>query len=341
MKCDKNEAFPELVEKKYWKEVLNLLGGRRGNANNVGNDSVVTDVIEHNALYAIFGYKGITYKTKDERVKGQYKSASNDYTSIREIPFDAIPRDKTIMLGGTLATHKCEQCHGKGEVRCPACNGTGWCKRCNGKGYLIVNGSSRVTCSCGGSGWCKECGGSKWVGCKSCNGTGYYQTYTEFKASEKEEYFTYSPIDAIIPMIDDMGIEANELFNGTYFKMLNADELEFSEIDKIHGAIWDNYGMEETDHFFEITEGKCSDFLKNKNSLIYEKSAWLRTAHILEVIYEYRNKEYSLYIAKDSPSVYCYGSFPGRSAQWFREIFSSIKNIGKQKNNDSEDGYQK
>ena len=49
MKCDKNEAFPELVEKKYWKEVLNLLGERRGNANNVGDDSVVTEVKEHNA----------------------------------------------------------------------------------------------------------------------------------------------------------------------------------------------------------------------------------------------------------------------------------------------------
>ena len=53
MKCNKNEAFPELVEKKYWKEVLNLLGERRGNANNVGDDSVVTEVKEHNALYAI------------------------------------------------------------------------------------------------------------------------------------------------------------------------------------------------------------------------------------------------------------------------------------------------
>lgn len=340
MKCDKNEAFPELVEKKYWKEVLNLLGERRGNANNVGDDSVITEVKEHNALYAIFGYKGITYKLKEDRVKGQYKSASNDYSSIREIPFDRIPRDKTVMLGGTLATHRCDACHGKGEVRCPACNGTGWCKHCNGQGYVIQQGS-RLTCSCGGSGWCKECGGSKWVPCKSCNGTGYYQTYREFKASEKEEYFTYSPIDAIIPMIDDMGIESKELFNGTYFKMLNADEMEFSEIETLHSAIWDNFGMEETDYFFELTEGKCKEFLDKKNSLVYEKSAYLRTADIIEVLYEYRNKEYSLYIAKDAPFVYCYDSFPGRGAQWFRELFSSIKNIGKHKNEESEDGYQK
>lgn len=340
MKCDKNEAFPELVEKKYWKDVLNLLGEQRGNANNVGDDSVVTEVKEHNALYAIFGYKGITYKLKEDRVKGQYKSASNDYSSIREIPFDRIPRDKTVMLGGTLATHRCDACHGKGEVRCPACNGTGWCKHCNGQGYVIQQGS-RLTCSCGGSGWCKECGGSKWVPCKSCNGTGYYQTYRKFKASEKEEYFTYSPIDAIIPMIDDMGIESKELFNGTYFKMLNADEVEFSEIETLHSAIWDNFGMEETDHFFELTEGKCNEFLDKKNSLVYEKSAYLRTADIIEVLYEYRNKEYSLYIAKDAPFVYYYDSFPGRGAQWFRELFSSIKNIGKHKNEESEDGYQK
>ena len=267
MKCNKNEAFPELVEKKYWKEVLNLLGERRGNANNVGDDSVVTEVKEHNALYAIFGYKGITYKLKEDRVKDQYKSASNDYSSIREIPFDRIPRDKTVMLGGTLATHRCDACHGKGEVRCPACNGTGWCKHCNGKGYVIIQGS-RCNCSCGGSGWCKECGGSKWVPCKSCNGTGYYQTCKEFKALEKEEYFTYSPIDAIIPMIDDMGIESKELFNGTYLKMLNADEVEFSEIETLHSTIWDNFGMEETEHFFELTEGKFNEFLDKKNSLV-------------------------------------------------------------------------
>ena len=99
--------------------------------------------------------------------------------------------------------------------------------------------------------------------------------------------------------------------------------------------------MEETDYFFELTEGKFNEFLEKKNSLVYEKSAYLRTADIIEVLYEYRNKEYSLYIAKDAPSVYCYDSFPGRGAQWFRELFSSIKNIGKHKNEKSEDGYQK
>src|SRR5574344_2300794 len=137
MKCCQNDVLPELVEKKYWKEILNILGERRGNAYGVGDDATISVVSEYNASLMAIDLKGITYKYKDEKVKGQYKNATNDVSSLSEISVDSIPRDKEIMLGGTLATHKCEHCHGKGEIRCPSCSGTGVCKQCNGKGYVI------------------------------------------------------------------------------------------------------------------------------------------------------------------------------------------------------------
>lgn len=341
MKCDKNDALPELVEKRYWKEVLNLLGEKRGNAHSVGDDSLIQEVETRNAFVAEFVLSGMTFKISEDRVKGQYKSAPNYYSSIKEIPYDEIPMGKTIMLGGTLATLKCEKCHGKGEVKCPSCDGTGWCKSCNGKGYFWSDNQNCKCSQCNGSGWCSKCGGYKKVGCTSCNGTGYYQTYKEFKASKKEETFTYYIPDAIIPMIQKMGIETTKVYNGIFLKRYRYDEEEFDDVQTLLDSLRNNVSTEIKDDFLLKIREQSDEFVKKKNTVISAKAVHAFCAKILEICYIYRGKEYSLYIAKDNPSVYCYDSFPGRGSQWLRELFKSFTNKEKKETGEPEDTYQK
>lgn len=341
MKCGQNDVLPELVEKKYWKEILNILGERRGNAYGVGDDATISVVSEYNAILMAIDLKGINYKYKDEKVKGQYKNATNDVSSLSEISVDSIPRDKEIMLGGTLATHKCDHCHGKGEIRCPSCSGTGVCKQCNGKGYVIQQGNKFGCGSCHGSGWCRECGGSKWVSCKSCNGTGYYQTYRTFRASDKEDTFYYCPVEAIATMISEKGIPTEVLYDKVMWKKHTIDELAYDYSETLQLKIWDKIDKEVADAFMEVLEDQSKAFEKKKDVVLYEKFVHAEYSPLIEVDYLYHNKEYSLFISQSNPAVYCYDSFPGRGSQWIRELFGSIKHRGKDTTGDIEDNYQK
>ena len=68
------------------------------------------------------------------------------------------------------------------------------------------------------------------------------------------------------------------------------------------------------------------DAVKDRpNSTLDDITVHAESSPVIEVQYKYRDKDYSLFISKQSPTVYCYNKFPGRLMQRIRNLFSFDK----------------
>ena len=96
--------------------------------------------------------------------------------------------------------------------------------------------------------------------------------------------------------------------------------------EKLFSIIGERLGAEMKDAFQADFE-KMHDAVKDRpNSTLDDITIRAECSPIIEVYYKYRDKDYSLFISKQSPTVYCYNRFPGRLTQRIRNLFSFDKN---------------
>ena len=294
-KCKVNDRFPGMVERQNWKGILNALGERMGNAHNVGNDAVITQVKEYDAVRVEAEFHSTVISYDDHKENGRRMTATNDYRTFNDIPNHEVLRNVQIILGGTLETHTCIRCSGFGYNTCTSCGGSG---------HKMVNGHFEHCTSCGGRGK---------VSCGNCGGTGKYQTFKSVTVSDKTDFYSYCPVDALAVMLRKQNIQTDVLYDETV------------QDDKLYSKISERLGVEVKDAFQADFE-KMHDSVKDRSySTLDDITARAECSTIIEIDYQYRDKEYSLYISKQSPAVYCYAKFPGRLMQRIRELFSSDK----------------
>ncbi len=282
-RCKTNDRFPAMAERQNWKGILNALGEQFGNAHGVGNDAVITQVKEYDALRveAEFHTSVISYDNHKE--SGRRITATNNYRTFSDIPGHETLRNVQIILGGTISNHFCTHCGGSGKVR-----------------QTMGNSPIKVTCS-------------------HCGGTGHYQTFKTVTVSDKTVFYSFCPTEALSAMIRKQNIPTDVLHEGTV------------QNDKLYSAIGDRLGTEIKEAFREDFDRTYDSVNDRTNSRLEDVTARAECAPLIEIQYNYRDKEYSLYISKQSPSVCCYSKFPGRFLQKIRELFS----LGKDKDKDS------
>ena len=323
-KCKNNDRFPALVERQNWKGILNALGERTGNARGVGNDAVITQVKEYDAVRIEAEFLSTAVSYNDHTEKGRSRIAANSYHTVSDIPFDEIHRNKQIMLGGTLATHICNSCSGSGTVLCPTCGGSG---------HVMKDGRMNI---------CPDCGhGSGRVSCEKCGGTGKYQTYKTVALTDKNDFYLYCPVEALAAMIKKQKIPTDVLYEGSCLKMRSSDETEHNDVEALYTRIEERLGADVKAAFHEDFEKAYNDIKEKKNNILNEITVHAECSPILEIQYHYRKKEYSLYISKQSPANYCYSKFPGRLAQRIRELFSPDRKSDKKLDGSYGSKYQK
>ena len=302
-KCKNNDRFPAMVERQNWKGILNALGERMGNAHGVGNDAVIIEIKEYDALRVEAEFHTSVISYDDHKENGRRIIAPNDYRTFSDIPNHEVLRNIQIILGGTLTTHTCTHCMGFGENSCSVCGGSGSTMR---DGHMSI---------------CAHCHGSGKVSCGHCGGTGKYQTFKTVTVSDKTDFYSFCPVEALAVMIRKQNIQTDVLYDDTY------------QEGKLYSKIGERLGPEITDAFREDFE-KMHDAVKERpNSTLDDITLKAEYSPIIEIRYKYRDKDYSLFISKQSPAVYCYNRFPGRLMQRIRELFS----FGK----DKKDNYSK
>lgn len=292
-KCKSNDRFPAMVERQNWKGILNALGERMGNAHGVGNDAVITQVKEFDALMVEAEFHSSVISYDNHKENGQRLTANNDYQTFSDIPDHEVLRNIQIILGGTLATHTCIHCGGSGNMTCPMCNG---------RGHSMKDGHINH---------CSRCGGSGHVSCNHCGGTGRYQTFKTVTVSDKTDFYSFCPTDALSVMIRKQNIKTDVLHDGTV------------QNEELYSTIGERLGSEVKENFREDFE-KMHDAVKERpDNRLEDITARAECSPIIEIQYKYRDKDYTLFISRQSPTVYCYKRFPGRFLQRIRELFSS------------------
>ena len=294
-KCKTNDRFPAMVERQNWKGILNTLGECMGNAHGVGNDAVITEIKEYDAIRVEAEFHSTVISYDNHKENGQRIIAQNNYHTFSDIPNHEVLRNIQIILGGTLSTHTCIHCSGMGAVQCPMCGG---------RGHNMLNGHINH---------CSKCGGSGRVSCGHCGGTGKYQTFKTVTVSDKTDFYSFCPTDALSVMIRKQNITTDLLYEGT------------CRNENLYSAIGERLGSEVKDAFQEDFERMYNAVKDRTDSILDDITVRAECSPIIEIAYQYRNKDYSLFISKQSPSVCCYGKFPGRLLQKIRELFSSDK----------------
>ena len=308
-RCRNNERFPGMVERQNWKGILNALGERMGNVHGVGDDAVITQVKEYEAVRVESEFQSTVISYSDHKESGQRQIAANDYQTFSDIPYYEVIRNRQIMLGGTLSTHTCNNCMGWGEVECPMCSG---------RGHTMLNGKMNI---------CSSCSGTGKTSCPDCGGTGKYQTFKTVTASDKTDFYLYCPVEALAVMIKKQNIQTDVLYQGSCLKMRSSGETEHDDLATLYTQIEKRLGADVKAAFQEDFEKEYNRLKEKKNNILDEISVHAVCSPIIEIQYQYRKKEFSLYISKQTPAVYCYKKFPGRVAQRIRELFSSDKKI--------------
>ena len=294
-KCKTNDRFPAMVERQNWKGILNALGERMGNAHGVGNDAVITQVREYDAVRVEAEFHSTVISYDNHKENGRRIIAPNDYRTFGDIPNHELLRNVQIILGGTLATHTCTHCMGFGHVSCSVCGGGGSTMR---DGRMSI---------------CTHCHGSGKVSCSHCGGTGKYQTFKTVTVSDKTDFYLYCPVEALAVMIRKQNIQTDVLYDDTF------------QNEQLYSKITERLGIEIKDAFQADFE-KMHDAVKDRpNSTLDDITVRAECSPIIEINYQYRKKEYSLFISKQTKTVYCYSKFPGRLLQRIRELFSFSK----------------
>ena len=284
-----------MVERQNWKGILNALGERMGNAHGVGNDAVITQVKEYDAVRVEAEFHSTVISYDNHKENGRRIIAPNDYRTFGDIPNHELLRNVQIILGGTLATHTCTHCMGFGHVSCSVCGGGGSTMR---DGRMSI---------------CTHCHGSGKVSCSHCGGTGKYQTFKTVTVSDKTDFYLYCPVEALAVMIRKQNIQTDVLYDDTF------------QNEKLYSKITERLGIEIKDAFQADFE-KMHDAVKDRpNSTLDDITVRAECSPIIEINYQYRKKEYSLFISKQTKTVYCYSKFPGRLLQRIRELFSFSK----------------
>ena len=306
-KCKTHDRFPAMVERQNWKGILNALGERFGNAHGVGNDAVITQAREYDAVRIEADFHSTEIRYDDHKEHGQRQLATNNYRSISDIPDDQLVRYRQIILGGTLATHTCGRCMGWGDVQCPMCGGTG---------HQMHDGHIQN---------CTRCNGQGKVSCSNCGGTGKYQTFRTLTLSDRTDSYSYCPVKALDVMIRKQDIPTDVLYEGTCLKMNPSKVIELNELETLYSKISDRLGAEVKDAFQNEFEQEYDSIRERKNSNLDDITVYAKCSPLIEIDYQYRDKEYSLFISDKDKKVYCYTRFPGRLLQRIRELFSSGK----------------
>ena len=284
-----------MVERQNWKGILNALGERMGNAHGVGNDAVITQVKEYDAVRVEAEFHSTVISYDNHKENGRRIIAPNDYRTFGDIPNHELLRNVQIILGGTLATHTCTHCMGFGHVSCSVCGGGGSTMR---DGRMSI---------------CTHCHGSGKVSCSHCGGTGKYQTFKTVTVSDKTDFYLYCPVEALAVMIRKQNIQTDVLYDDTF------------QNEQLYSKITERLGIEIKDAFQADFE-KMHDAVKDRpNSTLDDITVRAECSPIIEINYQYRKKEYSLFISKQTKTVYCYSKFPGRLLQRIRELFSFSK----------------
>ena len=310
-KCKNNDRFPAMVERQNWKGILNALGERMGNARGVGNDAVITQVKEYDAVKIEAEFHSTVISYNDHKENGRRLTATNDYRTFSDIPNHEVLRNTQIILGGTLVTHTCIHCSGWGEVTCTTCGGSG---------HKMLNGHFEH---------CSRCGGRGKVSCGHCGGTGKYQTFKSVTVSDKTDFYSYCPVEVLAVMMRKQNIGTDVLYHDTF------------QNEKLYSCITERMGSEVKDAFQADFE-KMYDAVKDRpNSTLDDITVHAECSPIIEIDYQYQKKEYSLYVSKQSPAVFCYSKFPGRLAQRIRELFSSKTKTDKKLGDSYGSKYQK
>ena len=104
-----------------------------------------------------------------------------------------------------------------------------------------------------------------------------------------------------------------------------AKEIIHNEIETLYSRISERPGPEVKNAFQEEFEQEYNDIKERANSNLDDITVKAQCSPIIEIDYQYRNKEYSLFISNRDKKVYCYARFPGRLLQRIRDLFSFNK----------------
>ena len=84
---------------------------------------------------------------------------------------------------------------------------------------------------------CTHCHGSGKVSCSHCGGTGKYQTFKTVTVSDKTDFYSYCPVDALAVMIRKQNIKTDVLYDDTF------------QNEKLYSIITERLGTEIKDAF--------------------------------------------------------------------------------------------
>ena len=126
-------------------------------------------------------------------------------------------------------------------------------------------------------------------------------------------------------MIRKQNIPTDVLYDGTCLKMNRTKTIVQNELDTLYSRIADRLGAEVKDAFRNEFEQKYDSIKDRANSNFDDITVRAQCSPIIELDYQYRDKENSLYISDKDKKVYCYARFPGRLLQRIRELFSFNK----------------
>jgi hypothetical protein len=188
---------------------------------------------------------------------------------------------------------------------------------------------------------CSRCNGRGKVSCSNCGGTGKYQTFKTLTLSDRTDTYSYCPVQALDVMIRKQNIPTDVLYDGTCLKMNPAKTIVQNEMETLYSKVAERLETEVKNAFQNEFEQEYNAIKERADSNLDDITVKAQCSPIIEIDYQYRNKEYTLFISERAKNVYCYTRFPGRFLQGIRDLFSSNKKYDKKLDRSYGSKYQK